>query len=72
MRKIIWPVIATVSLVLSTYAFILGSKIVERTQNAPAIYITYPEGYVDLPDLPVKSKVKTTTTKTKVRLKKQS
>ena len=51
MRKIIWPVIATVSLVLSTYAFILGSKIVERTQNAPAIYITYPEGYVDLPEV---------------------
>jgi len=63
MRKIIWPVIATVSLVLSTYAFILGSKIVERTQNAPAIHITYPEGYVDLPDLPPKPKV----TKTKVK-----
>ncbi len=56
MRKILWPVIATVSLVLSTYAFILGSKVIKSSQNAPPIYITYPEGYKDLPDLPPKPK----------------
>ncbi len=66
MRKIIWPVISLVSIVLSTYALILGSKIVERTQNAPAINITYPEGYVDLPE--VKKPVpKPKVSKTKVK-----
>ena len=61
MRKIIWPGIAVISLVLSTYAFILGSKIIENSQKAAPIYITYPEGYKDLPDLPPKPK----STKTK-------
>jgi hypothetical protein len=57
MRKIIWPAIVTISLVLSTYAFILGSKVIEKTQSPPPIYITYPEGYKDLPELPPKPNV---------------
>jgi hypothetical protein len=56
MRKIIWPILATVSLILSTYSFILGSKVIEKTQSPPPIYITYPDGYTDLQDLPQKKK----------------
>ncbi len=52
MRKTLWPIIAVTSLVLSTYAFILGSKVIEKTQNSSPIYITYPEGYTDLPEAP--------------------
>jgi len=60
MRKILWPTIAVVSVVLSTFAFIFGSKVIERTQSPPPIYITYPDGYTDLPDLPPKPKVSKT------------
>ena len=54
MKKIIWPVISIVSIILSSYALYLGSKIIEKTQIAPPIYITYPEGYTDLPEEPKK------------------
>ena len=57
MRKIIWPAIALISITLSTYAFIIGSKVIEKTQSPPPIYITYPEGYTDLAELPPKQKV---------------
>lgn len=56
MLKVFWLVTAVVSLTLSTYAFIFGSKIIKKTQEAPPIYITYPEGYKDLPELPEKVK----------------
>lgn len=52
MKKIFWPIIALLSITFSTYAFILGSKIIEKTQTATPIYITYPEGYRELPELP--------------------
>lgn len=67
MRKILWPIIALISLVLSTYSFILGSKVIEKTQSPPPIYITYPEGYLDLPKDSVK--VKTSKNK-KIKLEK--
>ncbi len=67
MKKIIWLVLTVVSLVLSTYAFILGSKVMEKSQSAPPIYITYPGGYGELvePAKPVsKSKKKNARNKT--------
>jgi hypothetical protein len=65
MRKILWPIIAIVSMVLSTLAFIYGTKVIEKTQNTPPIYITYPEGYKDLADLPAKPKTPDKKSKTK-------
>lgn len=49
--------LALISIALSTYAFILGSKVIENSQKPAPIYITYPDGYTDLPQDQPKPKV---------------
>ncbi len=49
-EKAMWPIIAVISMVLSTFAFIYSSNSIQKTQDRTPIYITYPDGYTDLTD----------------------
>ncbi len=50
--KYIWPVVAALSLSLSTTGMVLSAKTINTTQTPTPISISYPEGYTDLVDFP--------------------
>lgn len=50
MKKALLLAVLIISMTLSTLAFILGTKIIAKTQSPPDISITYPAGYLDLPE----------------------
>ncbi len=66
-KTVIFPSMLGISVLLSTFSFALGSKIIAKTQSPPAISIDYPLGYMDLPEIKTISPVKTVTKKPKLQ-----